>query len=70
MADKDQRYVLLNDILLKINSLNKSQQNMITQLDHLSQEIKKIRETTDTLPVRKSGWFSEYWEIRKSESKQ
>tara|TARA_R110001592_G_scaffold86176_3_gene254421 strand:+ start:11925 stop:12131 length:207 start_codon:yes stop_codon:yes gene_type:complete len=68
MADKDQRYTLLNDILLKMNSLNKSQQNMITQLDHLSQELKKIKETTSQLPVRKNGWLGEYWEIRKDKS--
>jgi len=57
------------ELLLKISkslsSLHIKQDKMINRLIMLETELKDFK---NTMPVRKSGWFNDYWEMKKQSS--
>ena len=55
------------ELLLLINkslsSLHKRQDDLCKRLENLQKDLSEFREQ---MPVRKSGWFNDYWEIKKN----
>ena len=53
---------LLIDISKSLSSLHKKQDTLIKNLDNLQKELIDFK---NKMPIRKSGWFNDYWEIKK-----
>jgi len=53
---------LLLEISKSLSSLHKKQDNIIKNLEELKKEFINFK---NTMPTRKSGWFNDYWEIKK-----
>ena len=53
---------LLLDIQKSIYSLHRRQDEFMKRLDTLNKELCEFK---NSMPVRKSGWFNDYWEIKK-----
>lgn len=52
---------LLVEISKSLSSLHKKQDTLIKNLDNLQKELTEFK---NSMPVRKSGWFNDYWEKR------
>lgn len=52
---------LLVDISKSLSSLHKKQDTLIKNLDNLQKELTDFK---NSMPVRKSGWFNDYWEMK------
>ena len=53
---------LLMDINKSLMSIHKKQDNILQKIDILD---KQFIEFKNKMPERKSGWFNDYWEIKK-----
>ena len=54
---------LLLEIQKSIHSLHRRQDDLIKRLDALSSELTEFK---NSMPTRKTGWFNDYWEIKKN----
>ena len=52
---------LLVEISKSLSSLHKKQDTLIKNLDNLQKELTEFK---NSMPVRKSGLFNDYWEIK------
>jgi len=52
---------LLVEISKSLSSLHKKQDTLIKNLDNLQKELTEFK---NSMPVRKSGWFNDYWEMK------
>ena len=62
MPEKTNQELLL-EIQKSIYSLHRRQDDLIKRLDALSSELTEFK---NSMPIRKSGWFNDYWEIKKN----
>lgn len=53
---------LLVEISKSLSSLHKKQDILIKNLDNLQKELTDFK---NSMPTRKSGWFNDYWEMKK-----
>jgi len=64
-SEKEHRLSLLNDICLKMNSLQKSQANLLNQLDHIVSEVNEVKMWCKEQPIRREGMlFGGYWDSK------
>ena len=61
MPEKTNQQLLL-EIQKSIFSLHKRQDEFMKRLDTLTKELTEFK---NSMPTRKSGWFNDYWEIKK-----
>lgn len=60
MPEKTNQQLLL-EIQKSIFSLHKRQDEFMKRLDTLTKELTEFK---NSMPTRKSGWLSDYWEIK------
>jgi len=53
---------LLIEITKSLSSIHKKQDNILTNITNLETQFNEFQ---NKMPERKSGWFNDYWEIKK-----